>query len=105
MVLNGNINNNMKELSSDTLYYKNTIGLIVGPVLIAAFISFFWKNNFPDSVVNVSYAVLVIFTINRWIVWFHNKKVYYSGNSLILKSYFGDNNVLPIVRTKMLGFN
>ena len=96
----------MKELSSDTLYYKNTIGLIVGPVLIAAFISFFWKNNFPDSVVNVSYAVLVIFTINRWIVWFHNKKVYYSGNSLILKSYFGDKSqsisIVDIVNVKFM---
>ncbi|MDR6944373.1 hypothetical protein [Mucilaginibacter pocheonensis] len=96
----------MKELSSDKLYYKSLIGLIVGPVLIAAFIGFFWKNNFSDSVVNVSYAVLAIFTINRWIVWFHNKKVYYSGDSLILKNYFGDKSqsisIVDIVNVKFM---
>jgi len=78
----------MKELSSDMLYYKSLIGLIVGPVLIAAFIGFFWKNNFPDSVVNVSYVILVVFTGIQWIRWSHCRKVYYNENNLILKSYF-----------------
>jgi len=80
----------MKELSSDIIYYKSLIGLIVGPVLIAAFIGFFWKNNFPDSVVNLSYVILVIFTVIQWIRWSHCRKVYYDGNSLILKNYFLD---------------
>jgi hypothetical protein len=80
----------MKELSSDFLYYKSLIGLIVGPVLIAAFIGFFWKNNFPDSVVNVSYVILVVFTVIQWIRWSHCRKVYYDGNNLMLKSYFFD---------------
>jgi len=80
----------MKELSSDVLYYKSLIGLIIGPILIAAFISFFWKNNFSDSVVNISYGILVIFTVIQWIRLSHSRKVYYDGNSLILKSYFRD---------------
>ncbi|PWK79614.1 hypothetical protein LX99_00071 [Mucilaginibacter oryzae] len=80
----------MKELSSDALYYKSLIGLIIGPVLIAAFICFFWKSNFSDSVVNISYGVLVIFTVIQWIRLWHCRKVYYDGNSLKLKSYFGD---------------
>lgn len=80
----------MKELSSDVLYYKSLIGLIVGPVLIALFIGFFWKNNFSDGVVNISYGILVIFTVIQWIRLSHCRKVYYDGNSITLKSYFGD---------------
>ncbi|MBK0378870.1 hypothetical protein I5M19_06105 [Mucilaginibacter sp. SD-g] len=82
----------MKELSSDFLYYKSLIGLIVGPVLIAAFIGFFWKNNFSDDVVNISYAILIIFTVIQWIRLSHCRKVYLDGNSLMLKGYFWESS-------------
>lgn len=80
----------MKEISSDFLYYKSLVGLIIGTILIAAFIGFFWKDDFSGGFVIFSYIILFVFTLIQWIRWSHQRKVYYDGNSLILKRYFSD---------------
>jgi hypothetical protein len=78
----------MKELSSDTLFYRGLIGLIVGPFVLLIFIRFFWAKSFSSTAMIISYIGLVLFTLFQWYKIFKYKKILYSNQAVSIRSYF-----------------
>jgi hypothetical protein len=86
----------MKNISSDFLFYRAFVGLIIGPFLILLFIRFFFVNNFPDIVVIFIYIALALFVVYQWYKVFKYKKVLFDNSQLIIKSYFtGKSTEIP----------
>lgn len=77
----------MKELSSDTLYYKGLTGFIIGPLLIVFFVKYFMVNNVPDILKDIIYFLLLIVIITQGRLILKSRKVFYNNKIMRLKNY------------------
>ena len=78
----------MKELSSDTLYYKGFAGFIVGPTLIVLFIKYIMVHNVSDLSKDVIYFLLLIVIMTQGRLILKSRKVFYDNKLMLLKNYF-----------------
>lgn len=78
----------MRELSSDTLFYKGLAGLIVGPIVIVLFVKYIMVHNVPDLLKNVIYFLLLIVIITQSRLILKSRKVFYDNKIMQLKNYF-----------------
>jgi len=78
----------MRELSSDTLYYKGLAGFIVGPPVIILFVKYFMVHNVPDLLKEVIYFLLLIVIITQGRLILKSRKVFYDNKIMQLKNYF-----------------
>jgi len=87
----------MKALSSDLLYYRGLVGLIVAPIIFFVFIKLILVNNFSETAIHIIYAGLAFFILIQWYKTLKTKKVMSSGHSLFLKTYFTNKTIeVPI---------
>jgi len=78
----------MRELSSDTLYYKGLAGFIIGPPLIVLFVNYFMINNVPDILKDIIYFLLLIVIITQGRLILKSRKVFYNNKTMQLKNHF-----------------
>lgn len=78
----------MRELSSDTLYYKGLAGFIVGPTLIVLFVKYFMVDNVPDILKYIIYFLLLFVIITQGRIILKSRKVFYNNKIVQLKYYF-----------------
>ena len=77
----------MRELSSDTLYYKGFAGFIVGPPLIVLFVKYIMVHNVPDLLKYAIYFLLLIVIITQGRLILKSRKVFMNNKIMQLKNY------------------
>jgi hypothetical protein len=78
----------MRKLSSDALYYKGLVGLIIGPVLIVLFVKYIMVHNVPDLFKDFIFFLLLILIATQGRLLFKTRQVFYNNKTVFLETYF-----------------